>query len=166
MVSTHLKKYARQHGNLPQFSGWKLKNIWVATTQIWIQTLQLGLGYGAWSTCRLWCAQPKQNRRETCWGTRLPTNIKQCLKNRRNYWIGKKNEVPKNTVQKELGMGWTAEFSKTYTFTWIVCRSPKLDDRSDFFQWGEDDRWPTLTPTSNSFLVPTYLGLDVYPPWN
>ena len=31
---THSEKYARQIGNLPQFSGWKLKNIWVATTKI------------------------------------------------------------------------------------------------------------------------------------
>ena len=32
VVSIHLKDIS-QNGNLPQFSGWKYKNIWVATTQ-------------------------------------------------------------------------------------------------------------------------------------
>ena len=151
MVSTHLKKYARQHGNLPQFSGWKLKNIWVATTQIWIQTLQLGLGYGAWSTCRLWCAQPKQNRRETCWGTRLPTNITQCLKNRRNYWIGKKMRFPKTLFKKNSGWGELLNFPK---------HIPSPESFADLQSWmievifsnGErmtDDR-PSLQPRTAS----------------
>ena len=32
MVSTHLKKYARQIGSFPQFSGWKLKEYLIETT--------------------------------------------------------------------------------------------------------------------------------------
>ena len=32
--TTPFEKYARHNGNPPQFSGWKIQNIWVATTQI------------------------------------------------------------------------------------------------------------------------------------